>query len=244
MCINRKVFTVDFFEYFSFLAAAQSDSVLTSLAETTSTKSKPVDIDIHFSTQEQALTRFGIWESDSGKEAGGCKAMTNLYAKEAIKEKDPAIRGAGPTEALKNEKRWVKDFVREENQEIAAADKGDTDTIHHAFNVHHIPHEHATIAPGKLEEELPKILTESDHVLVTIPMEPPRPNESTLEHELYIGRGGPKADNTCRFFDANIPRGERKGDCSKLIKKFTAHIRTIYPETANYPSKVGYSTAR
>ena len=183
-----------------------------------------------FTTQARVLSKFGVGESESSvnhKIIGMCDPMSNEYALESI-------RGENPTEILQDDLTFLNRSIMLENTQNGLEKKGASDTNHIAFTSSGIPHKEVSFTPGNLSEQINGALSESDHMLMTFP------SDDKYRHQVYFGRDTNKP-TTCRFFDANLSGGERKGSCPELVAQFSKFINSAYPLTNTSNIEVGMS---
>ena len=178
-----------------------------------------------FTTQEEVLIKYDQGINKLGKLVGMCQPMTNHYV-------DLLIKGHNPSTELQDDKVFLKESINEENRELAAETSGNKDVTHYAFIENGKKHTDDTIKPGKLDEKITDLVDKNNHVIINIPL------NSTLEHQVYIGRDEENSRN-CFFVDFNIRGAERKGPCSELVHQFADHLRTNYPTIDTTTSKVG-----
>ena len=67
------------------------------------------------------------------------------------------------------------------------------------------------------------------------------PDGDKYRHQVYFGRDKTTL-TTCRFFDANLPGGDRRRSCPELVAQFSNFINTAYPQTTAFNIEVGMST--
>ena len=165
-----------------------------------------------FTTQEQVLEKYGQGVNDEGKVVGMCRPMSNVYL-------DLLLKGKKPKDFLANDKKFLALAIDEENREL---ESGGSDVDHFAFTENGIPHTDITVAKSDLTEAtFTDLLKENKHLLITFP-------QKHADHEIYLGRN--KKEGSCRFFDANIKGGERKGGCDELIHQMVGLMRSRYTE--------------
>lgn len=166
-----------------------------------------------FTTQHDVLKKYNLATNDDGKTVGMCRPMSNVYL-------NIILRGENPDNYLKDDKKFLAEAIKEENMELEAEKNGNKDADHFAFHQNNVPHTDEEIRKKDLTEEKFKTLLEKNkHVLVTYPV------TKDVSHEVYLGRD---EDSSCRFFDANIKGGERKGSCDKIITEFVNRAQKEY----------------
>ena len=170
-----------------------------------------------FTTQNDVLKKYNLATNDNGDTVGMCRPMSNAYLSVILKGKNP-----GPY--LKNDKKFLAKAIKEENRELEAEKNGHKDVDHLAFYQNNIPHTDEELGKQDLTKDKFKMLLQKhQHLLVTYPV------TSEMSHEVYIGRDTEK-NYSCRFFDANIKGGERKGSCDKIITEFVSRAQKEYAE--------------
>lgn len=182
-----------------------------------------------FTTQFEVLSKYHQDKDEQGNVVGMCRPMSNAYLGLILERKNP-------TEYLSHDLRFLEEAIKEENKEVQARHHGHQDLDHYAFEQHHIPHKHQNFAKSELtQEKIEQVLENKQHLLITYP------TNDTQYHEVYLGKENPKlklASNRCRFFDANIPGGERLGSCPEVIKEFIRATKIQYT-SENKPFSVG-----
>lgn len=178
-----------------------------------------------FSTQANVLTKYNLGTKPSGLFVGMCKPMANTYVGLLLDNKDP-------TAVLADDKNFLTQSIKEENEELDADNQQEPDIEHHAFNKRKIPHRHQQVPKSELSpSKLTTLLRQSQHLLLTYPTTPSEPpNQPDTYHEVYLGRQGKTLKDGCRFFDANVPKGERKGPCEQVINDFYKAMREQYTD--------------
>lgn len=172
-----------------------------------------------FTTQGEVLEKYGQGVNDQGQVVGMCRPMSNAYL-------DLLLKGKKPKDYLADDKKFLALSIEEENREL---ESGESDVDHFAFKENNIPHFDLTIEKNDLTEKtLTDLLEENNHLLITYP-------QPSADHEIYLGR---KNQGRCRFFDANIKGGERKGGCDKLIAEVIDVMKSQYVEE-DKPFRVG-----
>lgn len=165
-----------------------------------------------FSTQYEVLNKYNQAINDNGDTVGMCRAMSNLYLSLLLQKKKPE-------EYLKDDKEFLKEAILEENKELEAEQNGQKDIEHFGFKQHNIPHEDRKFSKHELTQNtFNTLLTQSNHLLITYPI------RQGLLHEVYLGKEG----SQCRFFDANIHGGERKGPCHQIVPHFVKITQDNY----------------
>lgn len=172
-----------------------------------------------FTTQGEVLEKYGQGVNDQGQVVGMCRPMSNAYL-------DLLLKGKKPKDYLADDKKFLALSIEEENREL---ESGESDVDHFAFKENNISHFDLTIEKNDLTEKtLTDLLEENNHLLITYP-------QPSADHEIYLGR---KDQGRCRFFDANIKGGERKGGCDKLIAEVIDVMKSQYVEE-DKPFRVG-----
>jgi len=171
--------------------------------------------EIPFTTQYEVLTKYNLGLNKDGVMVGMCQPMSNLYASLLIQNKDPSTY-------LKDDKQFLNEAIIEENREGKAEEGGNKDVEHFAFQQNNIPHIDEEVSKNNLNTESFKaLLQKSQHLLVTYP------STKDFAHEVYLGKESSN-NSSCRFFDANLRGGERKGDCDKIIPQFVETMKKQY----------------
>jgi len=172
---------------------------------------------VSFTTQSEVLTKYKQAINDQGNIVGMCQPMSNLYLSLLLQGKDPA-------NYLKDDKIFLNEAIKEENKELKSEKEGNKDVHHFAFQQNNRPHADEEISKNELKTERFKALLEkSQHLLVTYPV------TKDLSHQVYIGRDSSNY-SSCRFFDANIPGGERKGACDEIVPQFVDVMKKQYAD--------------
>jgi len=153
---------------------------------------------------------------------GLCRPLSNAYA-------EAAVAGLNPRHLLENDHAFYRAAGRLEMISNALIKKGvsEEDVSYLAFTPYtSLPETKTSVPAGKLNEMLDKALIENDHILAIVPAQ-----EDGTAHEVYFGRIPNKKDGLeyCRFFDANLNRGERIAPCPELLQKFKKHLELNYP---------------
>ena len=181
-----------------------------------------------FTTQAKVLKKYGVEKSlITDQVLGMCNPMSNEYALANIKGEDP-------TELLSDDLNFLNRSIALENIQGGLHKKGIGDTHHIAFTTAGLQHKETTFVPGHLAQQIEDSLWETDHMLMTFPE-----NDKYL-HQVYFGRDA-KSPTNCRFFDANLPGGERKGTCPELVAKFAELLGSAYPKIKTSNIEVGMS---
>jgi hypothetical protein len=187
-----------------------------------------------FTTQAEVLTKYKQGTNVKGELVGMCDPMTNVYLGLVLDAKNPS-------EVLADDKRFLIASIHAENAQLKAEKEGHPDIHHHAFTQRNIPHhdlqvEKTDLTPNKMSA----LLNQGQHLIITYPTITP-PDKPQLSHQAYLGREGVDLQHGCRFFDANVRGGERKGSCSELVDDFVQVMRKQYTLN-NEPFTVGVST--
>ncbi|KTD36346.1 hypothetical protein Lnau_1330 [Legionella nautarum] len=165
-----------------------------------------------FTTQKEILEKYGVAINDQGELVGMCRPMTNAYL-------NLILKGEKPKKYLADARRFLADSIERENRDLEASKLGETDIEHAAFKENNIPHTDLTIPKVHLTEAtVTGLLEKNKHLLITYPQE-------KAAHEIYLGR---VRDSRCRFFDANIRGGEKKGQCAELIHQVVEAMKSQY----------------
>lgn len=185
-----------------------------------------------FTTQLEVLAKYHQDKDEKGNVVGMCRPMSNVYLGLLLEHKNPS-------EYLAQDLKFLQEAIHEENREVEARHQGHQDLDHFVFEQHHIPHQHQNFSKSELtQEKFEQVLENKQHLLITYPTNPKQ------YHEVYLGKENPNshpASNRCRFFDANIPGGERVGSCPEVIKEFIRVTKKHYTHE-NKPFSVGMSS--
>ncbi|KTD62777.1 hypothetical protein Lsan_1764 [Legionella santicrucis] len=183
-----------------------------------------------FSNQSEVLAKYKLDINDENEPVGMCQAMTNTYL-------DLILNGENPTEYLKDDKKFLKKAIHEENLELEFKQKNgicdkEDESIHHVFYKNNIPHEDKTYDLRMLtSEKFKECLKNKEHLLITVEL------ENNVGHEVYLGKLN---SSKCRFFDANLNGGEIIKPCEELIPEAVEHLKS-YKLKENSTFKMGIS---
>jgi hypothetical protein len=167
-----------------------------------------------FTTQKEILEKYGFAINDQGEFVGMCRPMTNAYL-------NLILKGEKPKKYLADGRRFLADSIERENRELEAAKLGETDIDHSAFKENNVPHTDLTLPKHHLTEAtVTDLLEKNKHLLITYPQE-------KVYHQIYLGR---IKEDRCRFFDANIRGGERKGRCDELTHQIVEAMKSHYSQ--------------
>ncbi|KTC89242.1 MULTISPECIES: hypothetical protein [Legionella] len=166
-----------------------------------------------FTTQREILEKYGLAVNDQGEVVGMCRPMTNTYL-------SLILQGEKPKKYLEDGKKFLANSIERENRELEAAKLGETDIDHSAFKENNVPHVDLILPKNHLTEAtVTALLEKNKHLLITYP-------QDKADHEIYLGRKNEAG--RCRFFDANIRGGERKGRCDELIHQVVEAMKSQY----------------
>lgn len=186
-----------------------------------------------FSTQFEVLEKYGQATNVSGNVVGMCDSMTNAYAAELLEGRDPS-------DLLKDDRRFLQQSTRIENTQNYARKVGGSHTEHYAYTTTNTPHQDLQVDKTDLTQtKVAHLLAKSQHLMFVYPTVT-TPGERQAYHESYLGRSGTDLQHGCRFFDANVRGGERKGPCDEIVREFVDVTRKQYAE-ADKPFVIGAS---
>lgn len=171
-----------------------------------------------FSNQASLLRQFGRFRESANPPTNGLSlVLSNLYASQRIDPSKETFLDKTEADIWKMTEKVA--YLQDDLEKKV----GSGGRLFPAFHDANMPYEARVTENGPSERLLTEIMDHTNHVLITYPIKPEKPNPcvkfKVKYEQSYLGKDpiSPLGTNRCAYFNANRDKGEVKGNCKDVI---------------------------